>query len=245
MKKIAVVSDIHGNIVALESVVEDINSRQVDCVINLGDHVSGPLWPKETIQTLMKQDWIQIKGNHDRQLVMQNSAEHGLSDAYAFTQLSNIELDWLGALPASMEFQEKFLLCHGAPSCDTIYLLETVDHGRAMLATPKEIRGRIGKISPSIILCGHTHIPRVVKLPGQLIVNPGSVGLQAYDDEIPEYHIIETGSPHARYAILEYQDGNWNVDLIAVRYDHQKAADQARKNNRPDWVIGLKTGRMK
>ena len=56
MQKIAILSDIHGNIPALEKVVDDINARRVDCVFNLGDHVSGPLWPKETIQYLMKQD---------------------------------------------------------------------------------------------------------------------------------------------------------------------------------------------
>jgi len=57
MKKIAVLSDIHGNIAALEEVAADIETRQVDRVFNLGDHISVPLYPKETLQFLMKQDW--------------------------------------------------------------------------------------------------------------------------------------------------------------------------------------------
>ena len=84
MKKIAIISDIHGNILALKAVVEDINRRNIDRVINLGDHISGPLWPKETIEYLMLQDWIQIKGNHDRQLLEQSPYEHGASDKYAY-----------------------------------------------------------------------------------------------------------------------------------------------------------------
>jgi hypothetical protein len=61
MQKIAVLSDIHGNIAALERVVDDLRSRHVDGVINLGDHVSGPLWPAETIRCLIRQDWIKIQ----------------------------------------------------------------------------------------------------------------------------------------------------------------------------------------
>lgn len=245
MQKIAILSDIHGNIAALEKVVDDIKTRQVDRVVNLGDHVSGPLWPKETIQYLMKQNWIQISGNHDRQLVNQNPREHGPSDGYAFQLLDDSELNWLGALPVCTKVQNEFLLFHGAPLSDTTYLLETVEHGRARLATQAEIKERLGETKSHFILCGHTHIPRVVGVPQNiLIVNPGSVGLPAYDDVLPEYHVMETGSPHARYSILEYRDGEWLPEMIVVSYDHQKAAIQARKNGRPDWEIGIQTGFM-
>ncbi|EOW6434492.1 metallophosphoesterase family protein [Cronobacter turicensis] len=62
---------------------------------------------------------------------------------------------------------------------------------------------RIFTVTYSLILCGHTHIPRSVEISSTcLIVNPGSVGLQAYDDEHPFFHKMEAGSPHARYAIL-------------------------------------------
>jgi hypothetical protein len=77
-----------------------------------------------------------------------------------------------------------------------------------------------------------------------LIVNPGSVGLPAYEDDLPEYHVVETGSHHARYSILEYTDGCWQVEMIAVPYEYHKAAEQARKNGRLDWDIGLRTGYM-
>ena len=245
MQKIAIVSDIHGNISALEKVAADFKTRQVDCVFNLGDHISGPLYPKETLDFLRKQDWVQLLGNHDRQLISQNPEQHGLSDRYAFSFLNDADLDWLRTLPASIMVEKQFFLFHGTPSSDTTYLLETVEHGRARLATQAEIAQRVDGAMAQIMLCGHTHIPRVVEIaPNILVVNPGSVGLPAYDDVTPEQHVMETGSPHARYAILAYKNGNWQAELITVGYDHQHAAQQARKNGRPDWEYALLTGFM-
>jgi len=245
MQKIAIVSDIHGNILALEKVVADIEARQVERVFNLGDHISGPLYPKETLNYLIKQDWVHILGNHDRQLIEQSAQQHGLSDRYAFSFLGEADLDWLRALPASSVVDDQFFLFHGTSSCDSTYLLETVEHGRARLASQAEIGQRLNGARAKILLCGHTHIPRVVELPPDiLIINPGSVGLPAYDDETPEYHVMETGSHHARYAILEYKNNNWQAELISVDYDAQQAAQQARKNGRPDWEYALQTGYM-
>lgn len=245
MQRIALLSDIHGNLAALEAVVADLKTRQVDTVFNLGDHVSGPLWPKETIQFLMKQNWIQIKGNHERQLLTQKPEKQGLSDRYAFQALNQTELDWLASLPASTRVQEEFLLVHATPLSDLIYLLETVECGHVRLASRAEIADRLGETRASIILCGHTHVPRVVKVTDEcLIVNPGSVGLPAYSDDTPEPHVVETGSPHARYAILEQIDGHWQAELIALSYDHHRAAKQARQNGRSDWEVALRTGFM-
>jgi hypothetical protein len=75
-----------------------------------------------------------------------------------------------------------------------------------------------------------------------LIVNPGSVGLPAYTHTGPEPHVVETGSPHARYALLEQRDRGWRVELVGVAYDHISAAHQAQRNDRPDWEVALRTG---
>lgn len=64
--RIAVVSDIHGNLDALEAVMADLRGRAIDRVVNLGDSLAGPLLPKETAQFFMaRQDWIHLAGNHD------------------------------------------------------------------------------------------------------------------------------------------------------------------------------------
>lgn len=244
-KRIAVISDIHGNIPALEAVVNDIQKRKVDHVLNLGDHLSGPLYPYETIQYLMQQDWINIAGNHERQLLTQDPQQLGLSDAYARRFLGKRELDWLRSLPASMPFAGEFFLFHGTPSSDKTYLLETIEHGRNRLATQSEIEQRLGELKAPVLLCGHSHTPRLVQMPGGiLLINPGSVGLQAYEDDAPESHIIENGSPHARYALLEQQNLQWYVEMIAIPYDFQLAARQAHNNHRSDWEAALLTGYM-
>lgn len=245
LQRIAVLSDIHGNLAALEAVTADLARRGAERVINLGDHISGPLWPRETLHYLMQQDWIQIKGNHDRQLVDQAPQKHGASDRYANQFLTERERAWLRALPATLTLQAEFHLFHGTPSSDTTYLLETVEHGRARLATPAEIQPRLGRPPARVLLCGHSHLPRVVHLPeNSLIINPGSVGLPAYEDDSAEPHVMETGSPHARYALLERHNEDWVVELVTVAYNYQQAADQALRNNRPDWATGLLTGYM-
>jgi predicted phosphodiesterase len=134
-------------------------------------------------------------------------------------------------------------LFHSTPANDPAYMLETIANGRTHLSSLSEVQSRLNGGQGKVLLCGHSHIPRVVELPDHtLIINPGSVGLPAYSDEIPQKHIVETGSPCARYATLEKDGDNWLVDLIAIPYDFNKAADQARDNSRPDWEIALRTG---
>jgi Calcineurin-like phosphoesterase superfamily domain len=104
---------------------------------------------------------------------------------------------------------------------------------------------RAGEVRHGLILCGHTHVPRAVRLDdGRLIVNPGSVGLQAYDDVHPRPHVVENGTPHARYALLTQRGGDWQVDLRALPYDHEAAARRAEANGRGDWADALRSGRV-
>jgi len=95
-----------------------------------------------------------------------------------------------------------------------------------------------------VILCGHDHLPRTLRLPGgRLIVNPGSVGLPAYSDDKPFPHVMESGSPHARYAIMTKAPAGWEVEPVAIPYDWTAAADRARSNGREDWAKWLLTGK--
>ncbi len=104
---------------------------------------------------------------------------------------------------------------------DLVYFLDSVTPQGSRAATPEEVAERAGTADAALILCGHTHMPRQVRLAdGRLIVNPGSVGLQAYDDDHGYPHVMENGTPHARYAIVEQDaDGAWTAQLHAVAYD--------------------------
>lgn len=246
--RLAIVSDIHGNLAALEAVVADLRQRAVDAVVNLGDSVSGPLLPLETARYLMAQDWTHLAGNHERQVLALRGETDALgeaSDVYARSCLTQQELDWVAALRPVHLLDSEILLCHATPTHDREYLLETAEDGRARLATAEEIAARVCQVSAALIACGHTHVPRSVRTAReQLIVNPGSVGLPAYDDDHPCPHVVENGSPDARYAIVEKRGGRWTSALIAVPYDHKAMAQLARLRGRGDWEHALLTGYM-
>jgi predicted phosphodiesterase len=237
----AVLTDIHGNLPALEAVVADALAGGCDSFVNLGDIVSGPLWPRETADYLMAQDWITISGNHERQLLTDGPDRIGPSDLYARQALDEQHLSWLRSLPGTWELTTDVFLCHGTPTSDLQYFLESVDEHGLRPASPMEIEDRLGPRPERLIACGHTHVPRVVTLAsGQIIANPGSVGLPAYDADLPFPHKIENGSPAARYGII----GGLEFTLCEVAYDHEAAARRAEQNGRPDWAIALRTGRM-
>lgn len=243
--RIAVVSDIHGNLAALHAVVADIRRRGVARVINLGDSLSGPLLPLQTAQFLMGSGWLHLAGNHERQLLTQGPAQWSAADAYAHAQLGPQEFAWMAALTPNRPEGDDIHLCHASPRSDLEYLLETVEPGAVRLASMAEIGERLNGVSAPLVLCGHSHCPRAVRsAAGQLIVNPGSVGLQAYDDAHPHWHQIETGSPDARYAIVERVKGGWQAALISVPYDHASMARLADQRGQPDWAHALRSGYM-
>ena len=243
--RIAVLSDIHGNLPALEAVIRDFRRRGADAVLNLGDSLSGPLLPLETAQLLMELGWPTLAGNHERQILNPGPEGLGASDAFARARLTPAVLEWMAALPPTLTFGEEVFLCHGTPASDLEEFLETPEPGRARPATAGEVESRLGGVAAPVLLCGHTHIPRAARSrSGQLVLNPGSVGLPACETSYPFTHVLESGSPDARYAILEKVDGQWIPALVSVPYGHHAMADLARTHGRPDWETGLRTGYM-
>jgi len=243
--RIAVLSDIHGNVSALEAVLADVGRRGVDLSVNLGDILSGGLWPAETAAMLMPLDLPTIRGNHERQVMTLAPERMGASDRRAHDTIGAAERVWLGGLPETLRPVEGVLMVHGTPGSDIEYGLETVTPEGLREATPGEAEARFGGAKADLILCGHTHMPRIRRLEsGALVVNPGSVGLPAYDDDRPYPHLVEAGSPHARYAIVEKSDKGWAAELIAVDYDWDRAARDAEVHGRPDWARALATGRV-
>ncbi|MDF0605880.1 metallophosphatase family protein [Neisseriaceae bacterium TC5R-5] len=243
--RIAAISDIHGNLAALEAVLADIAQQHADITVNLGDILSGALLPSETADCLMALDLPTIRGNHERQLLGGQPDKMSPSDRYAHQQLNPTQRNWLASLPSEHWLNEQVLMVHGTPDSDLDYFLDTVTAAGCRAATEQEVHTRAGACKASLILCGHTHLPRSMQLDnGCLIVNPGSVGLQAYDDERPHYHRMETCSPHARYAIIEHQADGWSVSWRLVDYDWHSAAALATHHQRLDWVAPLLRGRV-
>ncbi len=248
--RLAVIADIHGNRPALDAVLADIERRGgADLLIDLGDCVSGPLWPRETLERLGQLRIMTVRGNHDREVGTGERATLGLSDGFAHDDLDAGQRRSLAALPTSWRPVPHCLALHGSPDRDDLYLLDVVEGGRLVRARPEDIAARLRGIDPAItlVLCGHSHRADLVRLPhGPLILNPGSVGCPAYDDTDEPPHVSEAGSPLARYAIVD--DVNdlraARIELIALPYDNDSAARRAERNGRPDWAFALRTGLM-
>ncbi|MBP7567624.1 MAG: metallophosphoesterase family protein [Burkholderiaceae bacterium] len=244
--RIALVSDIHGNLPALQAVAADIERRGVDRVVCLGDNLSGPLLPRETAHWLMASDWLVLAGNHERQILDYPRKGGGPSDGYALSQLGEPELAWLRGLRSEVWMDEEVLLCHGTPRSDCEHFLESLRAGRLEAATSDEIGERLGPVAARLVACGHSHVPRIVRRPdGALLVNPGSVGLQAYEDDHPQPYVMEQGTPDAVYAIVERgADGLWSGSHRTVPYDTSAMAALAARHGRAAWEAALLRGRV-
>lgn len=241
--KIAALSDIHGNLAALDAVLDDAHRQGADVIVNLGDIFSGALYPCQTADRLMPLGLPTIRGNHERQLLSSDPSRMGLSDRFARRSLRDDQLAWIRDLPSTLKLAEDVMLVHGTPESDLNYFLDTVTEHGCRVATVDEVESRAGDANAGLILCGHTHLQRLMRLDdGRLIVNPGSVGLQAYEDSLPFPHRMEMGSPHARYGLVTRTASGWDVDFRAVDYDWQEAANVAALNGRPDWETALRTG---
>jgi predicted phosphodiesterase len=244
---LAAVADIHGNRWALEAVLADARRRGAGHLLNLGDVAYGPLDPGGTanLLTCLGFPSTTVLGNEDRVLLEPGGGSSPSGTLrYSLESLSAAALQWLGAVPKTAWVGEA-LLVHGTPDADDEYLLEAVDARGARPRRPEEVGEILSGIDATarLVLCGHSHLARCVQVPGgPLVVNPGSVGLPAYSDDAPFPHVMEAGSPLARYALLEPAGDGWCVALVAVPYDSESAARRAEGNGRPDWARALRTG---
>jgi predicted phosphodiesterase len=164
--RLAVISDIHGNLAALEAVLADIKARGVDRTVNLGDCVTSPLWPKETFEALEALSLPTVRGNHDRWI--EEFPDDKLSSAGLFARnaLTAEQRLALHSLPSQIRLDDGILACHGTPDNDTTCLLEeTLDDGRFVPARRDVLAMRLAsEPTARVVLCGHSHRQAVTDL---------------------------------------------------------------------------------
>ena len=183
--RIAVLADIQGNVLALDAVLNDLQERGgAELIVNLGDCVSGPLWPRETLERLQELNLPTVRGNHDRRVARDPLDDTmGPSDRYAHDRLTAAQREMLFALPLTLEVAPGVVAFHARPDHDEKYLADAIVDGRLVRAPLAAIRRRLKALDPAcrMVLCGHSHRTELIRIPeGPVIFNPGSVGCPAY-----------------------------------------------------------------
>jgi putative phosphoesterase len=213
MSGLALISDIHGNAVALDAVLADLAGHQVDEIICLGDVAAGGPQPREVIAHLLELRCQVVRGNAECWLVdglpTGSSGETrrlGEVVEWARAQLAPGELDYLAAMPSTVSAtvdSVSFFCFHGSPRSDVESLLATTPE--AVLA-----EALAGTPAASVLAGGHTHLQLLRPHRQGLLVNPGSVGLPlgAVGDSEPPL------PTWAEYAIVEVSDG---VEIVFRR----------------------------
>jgi putative phosphoesterase len=170
--RVAVLSDIHGNLPALEAVLADVEGEGVDAIVVPGDTAHGP-WAAEVVDLLAEVGARIVRGNADRG-VLERTEEYGPLPAWSADRLGADRLGVVEGWPLTLELDVEelgaVLVCHSTPeSDDPIYTRITPDDELVEI-----FRG----VEADVVVCGHTHTQYDRRLPNGLrIVNPGSVGM--------------------------------------------------------------------
>jgi len=204
--RIAVVSDIHGNLTAFEAVLEDIRQASPDLVLHGGDLADAGSSPIEIVDWIRGLGWQGVMGNTDEMLVRPDSLEDFASQSLAppalwaaireialatRSTLGDQRLAWLRELPR-VKTLGAFALVHATP--------ESCWRAPATEATDAELEAIYGPLGQPIIGFGHTHRPSIRSIAGRpnLLINTGSVGLPHDGDPRASYLILEGGTPSIR-----------------------------------------------
>jgi putative phosphoesterase len=170
--RVAAISDIHGNLPALEAVLAEIDAEGVDEILVCGDTAHGP-WPAEVVDLLVDRGARCVRGNADREVIAR-SDRYGPLAAWSADRLGESRLavvsGWPLTLEATVDELGSVLVCHSTPTSeDPIYTRLTPD---------AELAELLGPVSADLMLCGHTHMQYDRTLSSGLrAVNPGSVGI--------------------------------------------------------------------
>ncbi len=242
--RFAAISDIHGNSAALDAVLADIARHGVSEIVNLGDSLSGPLDPAGTADRLLRFGFPTVIGNHDRALIDRRPEGLPLWEQWTYPRLESRHLDWVRALPPTLEWNGIFLF-HGSPLGDEDnWLHDRKGRGGMREKTLTEIADRAGDLPNRLLLSGRTHLPRMVRLPDdRCLVNSGTVGCPAYRDPRPRVPTVAmTGAPDARYAICELINDAWHVTLRSIPYNSDKLITCELAHGAEDWSRALESG---
>jgi predicted phosphodiesterase len=221
---LALLYDIHGNLPALDAVLDDARGRGARRWLLGGDMAPFGAWPAETVARLRELDhatWI--RGNTERWMVEPLDDDHPMADAVAVCReaLGDALADELGALPESAQLGDQTVAWHGSPASDM----------RSFLPEPGEDEDELlDGVTDRRLVFGHTHLQFHRAARGDIeLLNPGSVGLPL------------DGDHRAAYALV---DDDGEVTLRRVGYDHAASAQALRDRYGAAGWVGIIAGRI-
>jgi putative phosphoesterase len=237
--RFAFVSDIHGNLQALEVVLADLRQASVDGLVCLGDVASLGPQPREVLACLRQLQIPVVMGNHDTYLLNPQLTEKHhpwlrAAEQWCLAQLSEDDLDFVRSFQPRLSFavdSNTTLLCfHGSPRSNEEWLYPT--------ATSETLDEIFGEQNAPVWVGGHTHVQLARQHKGKLLLNPGSVGMPCeFPMRGPNQRILRW----AEYAILEIANGRFSASLHRLPIDFERMAQIARASGLPDVEFWLST----
>ncbi len=216
MMRIAIFSDIHGNLLGLDACVADlVKQGGADIIVGAGDFCSDGPKPRKVLQRLAELDTRCVRGNTDRFIATDDLG--GFDEAeraqleWQRQEIGEKWLRWMRELPFSMRFGEasnELLVVHANPTSDDEHIWPD--------SSDADLERMIGEEQARTIAFGHLHLPFLRLWRGRLLVNVASAGLP------------KDGDPRAGYAILTERSGGWEVKHRRVAFDVKRVATQLR-----------------
>jgi predicted phosphodiesterase len=237
----ALVSDVHGNAVALEAVLADLERRPVDQVVALGDMVQGGPQPAVVVDRLVELGWPVVLGNADAFLLDPDAGSEAVTEAalegrrWSVERLGPERLEVIRSFAPTIERPlgdgRTLLAFHGSPHSYDDFLFPTTPEG--------VFRALLGSADAAVLAGGHIHLQFLRRVGDSVFVNPGSVGL-SYDHEQPEDDFRV--DPWAAYAVVDVEDGRVDVAFRRVPVDVAAVIGAIRESGLPGgeaWVARL------
>ncbi len=202
--RLAIVSDIHGNLHALEAVLADLRDASPDLILHGGDLPHGGAHPAEVVDRIRDLGWPGVLGNTDEQLTEPRALAEFLRETpglapmsqamvemaqWTAEQIGTERINWLGGLPR-MQIVEGIALVHARP--------EDTWRSPGAEASDEELESAYGGLERAIAVYGHIHVPYVRRVGGKVVANSGSVSLSLDGDCRAAYLLVDDGAPAIR-----------------------------------------------
>ena len=235
MHRIAIISDIHGNLPALNAVLEDLDTRQPDSVFCLGDLVDFAPWPNEVIEPIRQLRIPTLMGNHDERIAFHHAItpieKHSPAERTARIRaiehtrqaISPENREYLSELPRSLRISfgtgnaaTRILLVHASTRSVDEYIYE--DHSET------DLNRMLRKNNADMLIMGHTHLPYVRSLPdGKAALNAGSVG-RSKEEKV-----------FAVYLMLTMSESHFHPEIVRVEYPTDVTIEAIRESGIPEF----------